>query len=174
MGGESVFEEGGPGDAFYILVAGAVQVYKGDLILATLRAEDADVSHSQVRRCRESAARCRGVAAEQGRHRDAASSPLTPPAARQDDSEKYGGVFFGEMAILDGQPRMAAVRTLGPCRLLLMRADYGRERNGAPRMRSRRGGGRHTRLHGLARDRRASSDCGRPRGGPCARSEGEL
>ena len=93
-------------------------------------------------------------------HPECALAPLRPPpAARQDDSEKYGGVFFGEMAILDGQPRMAAVRTLGPCRLLLMRADYGRERNGAPRMRSRRGGGRHTRLHGLARDRRARADC---------------
>ena len=39
FGGKSVFEEGDAGDAFFILVSGAVVVRKGDLVLATLKAE---------------------------------------------------------------------------------------------------------------------------------------
>ena len=33
-------------------------------------------------------------------------------------------------AILDAAPRMASVTTSEPCKLLLLRADYGDERNG--------------------------------------------
>ena len=39
FGGKSVFEEGDAGDAFFILVSRAVVVRKGDLVLATLKAE---------------------------------------------------------------------------------------------------------------------------------------
>ena len=35
-----------------------------------------------------------------------------------------GQPFFGEMALLDGQPRMAAVSTLTPCQLLILRWDH--------------------------------------------------
>jgi CRP-like cAMP-binding protein len=42
----------------------------------------------------------------------------------------FDNPFFGEMAILDAAPRMASVRTTEPCKLLLLRADYGEERNG--------------------------------------------
>ena len=41
------------------------------------------------------------------------------------DGQAQGGhPFFGEMALLDGQPRMASVRTLSPCRLLVLGPAY--------------------------------------------------
>ena len=90
IGGKSVFEEGEAGDAFFILVSGAVSVRKGGLLLATLKAEE--------------------------------TTMLT--------KELDANPFFGEMAILDTAPRMASVHTAEPCKLLLLRADYGEERNG--------------------------------------------
>lgn len=92
IGGKSVFEEGDAGDAFFILVSGAVAVRKGDLVLATLKAEET-------------------------------RTKLTKEL-------DFDNPFFGEMAILDAAPRMASVRTTEPCKLLLLRADYGEERNG--------------------------------------------
>ena len=64
----SIFEEGDPGDAFYILVSGSVAVQKGDpaITLAILRS---------------------------GGGRTYAGVD--------------GGCFFGEMALIDGKPRMA-------------------------------------------------------------------
>ena len=40
IGGKSVFEEGDAGDAFFILVSGTVVVRKGEIVLATLKAEE--------------------------------------------------------------------------------------------------------------------------------------
>ncbi len=35
-------------------------------------------------------------------------------------SERNGGCFFGEMALIDGKPRMATARTLGPAKMLVL------------------------------------------------------
>lgn len=81
----SIFEEGDPGDAFYILVSGSVAVQKGDpaITLAILRS---------------------------GGGRTYAGVD--------------GGCFFGEMALIDGKPRMASVRTLGPVKMLVLRGHH--------------------------------------------------
>ena len=92
IGGKSVFEEGDAGDAFFILVSGTVVVRKGEIVLATLKAEE-------------------GVTTKLTKELDA-------------------NPFFGEMAILDAATRSASVHTAEPCKLLLIRADYGEERNG--------------------------------------------
>ena len=41
-----------------------------------------------------------------------------------DGQANDGHPFFGEMALLDGQPRMASIRTLSPCRLLVLGRAY--------------------------------------------------
>ena len=78
---EAVFEEGDPGDSFYILASGRVAIVKGGVTLAELHPGRGD-----------------------GRK----------GGARED-------CFFGEMALIDGQPRMAGAHTLGPVKMLVLK-----------------------------------------------------
>jgi CRP/FNR family cyclic AMP-dependent transcriptional regulator len=73
-----VFREGDPGDTLYVILGGAVKVYRTDkqqqkIQLATLK----------------------------------------------------GGDYFGELALIDGEPRSAGVSTIAPCRFCLIgRRDF--------------------------------------------------
>lgn len=84
---EAVFEEDAPGNAFYVLTHGRVEVHKDGQTVAVLDAADGE---------------------EQG-----------------SDGHCEGHPFFGEMALLDGKPRMAGVRSVTPCTLLVLgRAQF--------------------------------------------------